>query len=120
MEDLIRLYTRALSEWGGQAQIGMVHEEIGELLIELGQLIVSINQYNRGRKELDDILEEIVDVEIMMEQLTLILAMTDSSGNIDSWLQKKDELRDKKLKRLVDRVAKSIERRTQQNAVESQ
>jgi hypothetical protein len=103
---LIQLYTQVINLWGGEAQVRMVHEEIGELLEAIGRLMKFINQYNRGRVELTNILEEVVDVEIMLEQLTLILGLT--GDNFNELLELKDRIRDEKLVRLRERVKASI------------
>jgi hypothetical protein len=112
-DGILGLYMKALDLWGGEAQVGMVIEEIGELLEALGGLMKSINQYNRGRVELTKILEEVVDVEIMMEQLTLVLGMTE--GNMNDLLDTKDRIRDEKIERLRERVQATISRLAEQS-----
>lgn len=104
MDELIKLYTEAIAKWGGQAQLNMLYEEIGELLVELGSLLVKINKYNRNKAELEDILEEVVDTEIMLEQLTLILALTSEESDVDTMLDIKDKIRIKKIARLKSRL----------------
>jgi len=64
------IFIEAVRRWGKDAQIGMVHEEIGELL-------QAINKYKRGKVGLIEIAEEIADVEIMVEQLKGIYDLHD-------------------------------------------
>ena len=54
---------RALHTWGEQAQMMMVVEEMSELMKEI------LKNVNRGKDNLDEIIEETADVEIMLEQL---------------------------------------------------
>lgn len=65
-----QIFTDAVEKWGKDAQIGMVHEEIGELL-------QAINKVKRGKAGLVDIATEIADVEIMVEQLKGIYNLHD-------------------------------------------
>ncbi len=59
------LYQKALEFWGKDLQLNMVFEELGELITKLSRVI-------RTRIPPTDLAEEIVDVEIMLEQLTYI------------------------------------------------
>ena len=77
------LYEEARRTWGFEAQLGMVYEEIGELL-------QVINKVKRGKNNLEDLAEEIADVGIMLEQLT-------NMYGISSYVL---EMRYKKLERL--------------------
>lgn len=56
------VFKEALNQWGECAQVGMCIEEMGEAL-------AAINQYGRGRIDLEDLVEEFVDVYIMMCQM---------------------------------------------------
>ena len=60
-----KLFGEALKIWSPSKQIGMLHEEIGELM-------VSMNRYDRGRGTKEDILTEIVDVEILLGQMKIL------------------------------------------------
>lgn len=64
------IYHRALSLWGEKAQVGMVHEEIGELL-------QAMNKVLRGKDDLNHLAEEIADCQIMLEQLAEIIGKTE-------------------------------------------
>ena len=78
------LYEQALNTWGHESQIIMAIEECGELITALAQAY-------RGRNV--DIAEEIADVKIMMEQLSLIFGET-----------LVEEIKHEKLKRLAKRL----------------
>ncbi len=56
------VYKRALEKFGVGAQIGMVFEEMSELQKELCK-------YMRGKKNIQEIAEEVADVEIMLGQM---------------------------------------------------
>lgn len=55
----------AVETWGHPAQLDVVLEELGEL-------IVAIQQHKRGRVTGDAIGEEMADVHIMLEQLEVM------------------------------------------------
>ena len=84
----IRLYRRALAEWGKEAQIAMLHEEIGELLAALGKL-------RRGRVTHEALVDEIADVRIMLEQVEEIFELP--SGLVEKVV-------DRKIRRLRGRL----------------
>ena len=81
------VYERAIEEWGAEAQLWMVIEEMSELAKE-------ICKYMRGKRNPDDIADEIADVTIMLEQARMIFDV--------------DELvcahMDTKIERLRDRI----------------
>lgn len=56
---------RAIETWGEEAQLDLAGEELSELDVEFHRLM-------RGRADEEDVIEEIADVMVMMEQLTLI------------------------------------------------
>lgn len=62
---LQQILSKAISEYGNEAQINLAIEEMGEL-------IVAINHYRRGRVGIDAVQEEIADVVISMRQLAMI------------------------------------------------
>jgi NTP pyrophosphatase (non-canonical NTP hydrolase) len=68
--DRFDLYRAAVTKWGKAAQLAMLHEEIGELLVCVGHL-------GRGRATADDLAGEIADVRIMLEQLVIIAGLTE-------------------------------------------
>lgn len=57
---------QAIQKWGKQAQLLMVLEEMSELQKEI------LKNINRGKDNLDAIVDETADVEIMLEQLKYI------------------------------------------------
>ena len=62
MKSTESVYKRALEKFGVGAQIGMVFEEMSELQKELCK-------YMRGKKNIQEIAEEVADVEIMLGQM---------------------------------------------------
>lgn len=87
------LYHRALAAWGAEAQMDMLHEEIGELLMTLGH-------YKRTRASMIDVASELADVGIMLEQAAIIVGCVDQV----------EDLRRAKLSRLADRLDERDER----------
>lgn len=88
------LFQSALDEWGAEAQVGMLHEEIGELLTVL----------NKIRRELSgaswsalrgNALEEIEDVRIMLDQMVVMFKSPD---------EHQADLRNHKIGRLRDLI----------------
>lgn len=59
------ILNQAITKWGRVAQTNMALEEMGEL-------ITSINQYRRGRVDIDAVREEIADVLITAKQLAIM------------------------------------------------
>ncbi len=57
--------TRALRQYGADAQVLMVMEEMAELQKELCKRA-------RGKENVDDIAQEIADVQIMLDQMILL------------------------------------------------
>lgn len=64
MKDL-DILNLAIEKWGRIAQINMALEEMGEL-------IAAINQWKRGRIDIDAVREEVADVMITAKQLAII------------------------------------------------
>ena len=64
------IFRQAVDTFGADHQIGMLHEEVGELL-------AAINQYARGRVKKDAVVTEIADVMIMCEQMAEIFGRED-------------------------------------------
>lgn len=58
-----KLYKRALADWGKEAQMLMVVEEMSELTKEI------LKNVNRKKDNIAEIIEEAADVEIMLGQL---------------------------------------------------
>ena len=55
----------AINKWGNEAQLDQMIEECAEL-------IVAINHLRRKKSDLLPVLEELADVEIMLEQMSII------------------------------------------------
>ena len=88
-----KIYRKALSLWGKEAQIDIAIEEMAELIKEL-------SKFKRGTGTDSSILEEIADVHIMLGQLLLIFNhWRDNEPNFDEWYGRK-------LLRLENRVRK--------------
>ena len=77
----------ALEAYGGDAQQKMLLEEMSELQKE-------ICKHWRGRQNLQEIAEEMADVQIMLDQMTLFF----QNGGLQ------EQYRLKKLERLGDRL----------------
>jgi NTP pyrophosphatase (non-canonical NTP hydrolase) len=67
------IFKQAVDTFGADHQIGMLHEEVGELL-------AAINQYARGRVEKDAVVTEIADVMIMCEQMAEIFGREETEA----------------------------------------
>ena len=87
LEHELALYDAALSTWGVALQGMMLAEECAELG-------AATMQWLRGRKDVDDLLQEMVDVDIMLGQIRR--AINDESR----W----ERWRDWKLERLKNRL----------------
>lgn len=82
--DELYVFQAAIEKWGPEKQIDKAIEECGEL-------IVALSHYKQGREA--DVCTEIVDVSIMISQLTLIF---NTKEVIDTY--------DKKVNRLAARI----------------
>ena len=77
-----QIYKKAIERWGEELQVGMLSEEIGELLI-------AVNKYRREatQKNRDNVCEELADVQIMMEQIEVLFKL--DSHRIHEWYEMK-------------------------------
>lgn len=57
------LYEQAIKQWGYQAQVGMLHEELGELMQVL-------NKAWRKKATIPEIIDELANAQIMIEQIS--------------------------------------------------
>ena len=87
---LYLLYQNAYRTWGLKAQMGMVIEEMAELI----QAIQKANRKGILTVQ-DNLVEEFVDVEIMMEQMEVML-----SDHLHSFDTMRSNFRMEKLTRL--------------------
>jgi len=83
------LLDKAIKTWGIDAQLDMLVEECGEL-------IVAIQHLKRDRVGWDAVAEEIIDVEIMSGQIKLFINNNELFGDIET----------KKYERLKKRLEK--------------
>lgn len=67
------IFKQAVDTFGADHQIGMLHEEVGELL-------AAINQYARGRVGKGAVVTEIADVMIMCEQMAEIFGREETEA----------------------------------------
>ena len=76
------IYRKCIERWGEELQVGMLSEEIGELLI-------AVNKYRRKTTEDNkrNVCEELADVQIMMEQIEILFDL--DSSQIHNWYEKK-------------------------------
>lgn len=81
---------QAQAKWGRETQLDMVIEECAELIDVL-------QKSKRGRRSMQDVVAEGVDVEIMIEQLKVLMEMPALWRNI----------REEKLTRLQERLSRS-------------
>ena len=76
-DDERALFAEAIALYGDQAQVNMLHEEIGELLVALNTLNRSSATGTDREAARDNALEEIEDVRVMLDQMTVLLDSTD-------------------------------------------
>jgi hypothetical protein len=87
-------FVDAIRTWGPQAQVNMLHEEIGELMVALNKL--AREKPGGGREMLSGrVTEEVEDVRIMLDQVLVIVEATDAE--VRNW-------RDTKVERLRYRL----------------
>lgn len=70
-QDRNDVLSTALETWGEEAQIDKTIEESGEL-------ITALSRYMLGRNDREDVVEEIADVRILLDQLSVLFG----SGNV--------------------------------------
>ena len=66
------IYEKAIKYWGKELQVGMLTEEVSELLI-------AVNKFRRNDTAQNhfNIVEEIADVRIMLEQIMFLFKITE-------------------------------------------
>jgi len=82
-----KILEAVISKWGIEAQVGMLYEEMGELM-------TALNQYSRDRVGISHVQEEVADCLMMLQQMRSIYGRKD----IDEWIRIKT-------KRLEGRLA---------------
>ncbi len=64
------IYARALEKWDTAAQVTQTMGECGELIAALQKFFF---QGRAERRNLDDLIDELVDVKVMVEQMEIIV-----------------------------------------------
>lgn len=96
-DERIKLYIRAIRDWGQTAQVDMAFEECGELIAVLAK-------DKRGRVSAKEIITELADVSIMVEQVAVMLGY-------QNFMEEKEN----KLERLRDRLDKFEQKKREEN-----
>ena len=92
------IFREAVERYGALPQIGMLYEEMGELM-------TAINQWTRGRVELEKVAEEMADVCIMLQQLPYAIeVLMQQSVEADDFEEMAKTFFDQKVDRLELRM----------------
>lgn len=102
MNETKKLLTEVIEFYGADMQLNICIEEMSELIKELCKA-------KRGNPDMNHIAEEMADVKIIMEQLSLIY---NNAEDVSKWYQKKIDRLDKRLEKdkmwhEIDEVLKS-------------
>ena len=89
--NILKIYTSAISSFGIDSQLVVLIEEMSELTKEITKII-------RGKGVYINIIEEIADVKIMLDQLSLIMEI---NGN-ENYKNDINAMKNKKIQRLKD------------------
>jgi len=81
----LEVFQSAIDHWGEMVQVGMAIEEMGELL-------AALNQWDRGRVGVEEVVEEVADVMVTMHQLALMVGY---DRVLEAFDKKMDKLRRK-------------------------
>jgi len=81
MGNKLEICRKALDKFGIVSQMGMMHEEMGELS-------AALEHYKRGRCKEDAVITEIADVTIMAAQMALYFGKEEVDAEIDRKLEK--------------------------------
>lgn len=97
-------YREAVKQWGSDFQIGMVAEEVGEMLSAL-------SKFKRGRIRPMELASEVADVRIVLDQVAHIVADmtagTVTADNFECWCEEQSRV---KLERLCGMLGIRYER----------
>lgn len=88
-----KIYEMALDKWGGDAQLGIIFEELGELMSQISRFFI------RERGSIEELASEVADAEICCEQLRLM--MTRVYPEAEELIEAQREF---KLRRLIERL----------------
>ena len=78
-------FQAAVAAWGLETQIDIAEEEAAEF-------VVASKHYDRGKIELDDLIDELADMRIVSEQLAMFLGREAVYDRVE---EKMDRLRDR-------------------------
>ena len=78
-------FERALEMWGIDAQVDMAEEEAAEF-------VVASKHYARGKVDRDEMIDELADLRIMFEQLSMFIGREDTEKRVG---EKMDRLRER-------------------------
>lgn len=78
------IYAMAIAKWGEELQIGMVYEEMGELMKAINKM-----RRNTTPENEIEVLKEIADVRIMLEQLAYILKSAGGEEAVNQFMDMK-------------------------------
>jgi NTP pyrophosphatase (non-canonical NTP hydrolase) len=87
-----RLFEETILKWGTEGQIEMIIEEMAEL-------IVALQHWKRKRADTEKIADELADVGIMVDQLSLML-----DDDMEASRRRYFRYRDMKINRLKSRL----------------
>lgn len=82
------IFQKAIDTYGVESQLGMLYEEIGELM-------QAINKYHRGTGTKEHVAEELADCMIMLYQASMIFGVQSEMVRF----------REQKIKRLSERLS---------------
>lgn len=85
------LYKKAIKHWGEELQVGMLMEEVSEMLIAVNKL-----RRNKCLGTIADLEDEIADVRIMIDQIIVLFNLNEMTIKV----QKGNKLI--KLKNMID------------------
>lgn len=92
------IFKRAVEKHGALPQIGMLYEEMGELM-------TAINQWIRGRVPVETVAEEMADVCVMLHQLQFAVeVLTSGKTSAESFADISDVYFEQKVERLALRI----------------
>ena len=81
MGNRLEICRKALDKFGIVAQMGMMHEEMGELS-------VALEHYKRGRCKEDAVITEIADVMIVAAQMAIYFGKDEVNAEIERKLER--------------------------------
>lgn len=84
MTEKLEICRKALDKFGIVSQIGMMHEEMGELS-------AALEHYKRGRCKEDEVITEIADVTIVAAQMALYFGYDEVNAEIERKLDRLEE-----------------------------